>query len=308
MEILVYGAGNIGSLYAALLHEAGQDVSILARGSRLADIRAKGVRLEEFHSGRRTTTRVKTAERFEPDDFFDLVLVALPKNHIAEVLPILAETRHAANVMFFGNNAAGFDELTQTIGRSRVLFGFPGAAAVRGEDRLRYLILSRHEQPTTIGEIDGTVSARLRVIGECLRSAGFPVTCCANMDAWLKTHAMEIVPTACALYMAEGDSQRLAQSPDVLRLLIRAIREGYRVLHERGVPVTPATHRIVEWLPEPLLLALAKRRIGSEATSIKVGHAQAAREEMKSIAEEIRTLTGSASTSTPAMDRLNKFL
>ncbi len=38
MKILVYGAGNIGSLYAALLKESGQDVSILARGKRLADL------------------------------------------------------------------------------------------------------------------------------------------------------------------------------------------------------------------------------------------------------------------------------
>ncbi|NOQ84098.1 MAG: hypothetical protein GQ551_08820 [Myxococcales bacterium] len=34
MRILVYGAGNIGSLYAGLLSHAGHDVSILARGER----------------------------------------------------------------------------------------------------------------------------------------------------------------------------------------------------------------------------------------------------------------------------------
>lgn len=34
MRILVYGAGNMGGLYAALLQESGQDVSILARGAR----------------------------------------------------------------------------------------------------------------------------------------------------------------------------------------------------------------------------------------------------------------------------------
>lgn len=43
MRILVYGAGNIGSLYAALLKQSGQDVSILARGKRLADISQRGI-------------------------------------------------------------------------------------------------------------------------------------------------------------------------------------------------------------------------------------------------------------------------
>ena len=32
MKILVYGAGYIGSLYAAKLEESGNDVTILARG------------------------------------------------------------------------------------------------------------------------------------------------------------------------------------------------------------------------------------------------------------------------------------
>jgi 2-dehydropantoate 2-reductase len=47
MRILVYGAGNMGCLYAALLQESGQDVSVLARGTRLADIRDHGIRLQD---------------------------------------------------------------------------------------------------------------------------------------------------------------------------------------------------------------------------------------------------------------------
>ena len=43
MKILIYGAGVMGSLYAARLKESGQDVSILARGQRLADIRERGI-------------------------------------------------------------------------------------------------------------------------------------------------------------------------------------------------------------------------------------------------------------------------
>ncbi len=34
MDILVYGAGVLGSLYAARLQQAGQHVTILARGPR----------------------------------------------------------------------------------------------------------------------------------------------------------------------------------------------------------------------------------------------------------------------------------
>lgn len=48
MKILVYGAGVQGSVFAALLHRAGQNVKILARGQRLADNREQGILLESW--------------------------------------------------------------------------------------------------------------------------------------------------------------------------------------------------------------------------------------------------------------------
>lgn len=39
MRILIYGAGVIGSLYAALFSASGVDTTVYARGRRLADLR-----------------------------------------------------------------------------------------------------------------------------------------------------------------------------------------------------------------------------------------------------------------------------
>ena len=111
MKILVYGAGVLGSLYAARVQEAGHAVSILARGQRLADIREHGIVLEEALTGHRTATHVNVVEQLAPEDAYDLVVVLLPKNHVSEVLPALAANRHTPNVLFMGNNAAGPDEM-----------------------------------------------------------------------------------------------------------------------------------------------------------------------------------------------------
>ena len=43
MRILIFGAGVIGSLYAALLAEAGYDVSVYARGRRLESLTQDGL-------------------------------------------------------------------------------------------------------------------------------------------------------------------------------------------------------------------------------------------------------------------------
>jgi 2-dehydropantoate 2-reductase len=308
MKILVYGAGNIGSLYAALLAESGQDVSILARGIRLADIRDHAIQLEDVVTGKQTTARVKAVERLDAGDDYDLVLVVLPKNYVSEVLPILAANRQTTSVMFFGNNAAGPQEMIEALGRDRVLLGFPGAASVTHDHSIRYLILSAREQPTTIGELDGTSSRRIKAIADALKTAGFRVSMCSNMDAWLKTHAAEISPTANALYTAGVDARRLARTRDALVLMLRAIREGYRVLSALGIPVTPKSHRVFQWLPEPLLLVLMRRMVESDTTSIKIGHALGARDEMKTLADEFHELIRRAGVRTPSVDILNRHL
>ncbi len=310
MKILVYGAGNLGSLYAARLKESGQDVSILARGERLARIREQGLELDNFVTGEKSTTPVDAVERLDPEDAYDLVLVVMPKHRVTEVLPVLAENRETPSILFMNNNAAGPGVMVEALDRDRVLLGFAGAAGVADADGrvIRYIITTAREQPTTIGELDGQRSSRIETIADVLKKAGFPVAICSNMDAWLKTHVAEISPTANALYMAGGDPQQLAGNRDAMLLMIRAIREGYRVLRALGIPITPPNHRVFEWIPEVLLLALMKRMVASDTAAIKMGHAQGARKEMKLIADEFRALAKETSVPTPAMDRLYQSL
>ncbi len=308
MRILVYGAGNIGCLYAGLLARSGQQVSILARGRRLADLRARGIRLVEWATDREVAVRVPAVDRLDPEDGYDLVLVVLPRHRVAETLPVLAASQRTPSVMFFGNNAAGPGELVEALGPERVLLGFPGAAAYPDGDTIRYLICSALEQPTTIGELDGTRSPRIREIGAALKQAGFPVSICPRMDAWLKTHAVKIVPTVMALFMSGGDRLRMARTRDSLVLMLRAIREGYQVLERLGVPITPGNHRLLQWLPERLLVAMMRRMVASEATAVKIGHAAGGRREWQAIARELRSLVAEAEVPSPALDELYPYL
>ena len=238
------------------------------------------------------------------------MLVILPKQSVTEVLPVLAENRRTPSILFMSNNAAGPGEMVEALTRDRVLLGFAGAAGVADADGrvIRYLITSAREQPTTIGELDGQRSSRIEDIADVLKKAGFPVAICSNMDAWLKTHVAEISPTANALYMAGGDPRQLAGNRDAMLLMLRAIREGYRVLKVLRIPITPASHRIFEWIPEVFLLALMKRMVADDTTAIKMGHAQGARKEMQLIAGEFRALSKKTSVPTPAMDHLYRYI
>ena len=54
MRIVVVGSGVIGSIYGGRLARSGHDVTLLARGQRLADLRAHGLVLEDADWRRRT--------------------------------------------------------------------------------------------------------------------------------------------------------------------------------------------------------------------------------------------------------------
>jgi 2-dehydropantoate 2-reductase len=304
MRILIYGAGNIGCLYASRLAQAGQDVAILARGDRISALRDHGITLEDGVSGERTTTAVPVVDCLEPADAYDLVLVVLPKPALAEVLPILAANEHTPSVMFFGNNAAGPGLMVSALGADRVLLGFPGAAAIPHDGAIRYVITSRQEQPTTIGELDGKRSERIAAIASAFERAGFPADICANMDAWLKTHVAKILPTGGALFYAGGQVEQLASNREALQLMVRAMREGLEVLRANNIPITPSNHRVLLWLPESLTVFLMKKMFASKTMAIKVGHAQQAMDEWRLLRDEFRALSADTGVAMPAMERL----
>ncbi|MGD8737219.1 MAG: 2-dehydropantoate 2-reductase N-terminal domain-containing protein, partial [Anaerolineae bacterium] len=256
-QILVYGAGPLGSLFAARLQEGGNEVSILARGQRLADLREHGIVLVDVLTDVQTVTRVKVVDRLAPEDAYDLVLVIMRKNHALQILPVLAANQHTPNVLFLMNNAAGPGALVGALGQERVLIGFPGSAGYR-EGHIVHCLTGTEDDKASVlfGEVDGRITARTREVAHILDSApGFRAEIHTDMDTWLKYHVALLFPTlAPALYAAGVDNYRLARTRDLVVLTIRAMREAFRVLRAKGLPVTPSKFKVIEWLPEPILV------------------------------------------------------
>lgn len=309
MKILVYGAGVLGSLYAARLQAAGEDVSILARGRRLAEIREQGIVLENSRNGARSAAPMRAVERLDAEDAYDWVLILVRRNQLASVVPDLAANGNTPNLLFMVNNASDPNELANLVGQERVLLGFPGAGGTRQGGLVRYSVLPGLIQPTTVGELDGRISPRLREIAGILRRAGFPVAVSRRMEAWLKTHAAWVSQVANALYMVGGSNYHLARTRDAVVLMVRAIREGFRMLTALGYPVEPARLRAFEWLPESLLVFAWRRVLATEwAETVMARHACAARDEMKQLADDLQVLARAAPVATPAIDRLYTYI
>jgi 2-dehydropantoate 2-reductase len=312
MKILVYGAGPLGSIFAARLHAAGHAVRLLARGRRFEELRQYGVVITDVISNQTTVTQVPLVERLDPQDDYDLVLVVMRKNRLSEALPALAANANTPNILFLMNNAAGPSEMTAALGAARVMLGFPTSGGYRDGHIIRALAGAADDPATIpIGEIDGRTQPRTEQVAEALRSMeGYKVEIRNDMDAWLRTHVALLMPSiAPAFYAAGSNLERLAKTRDLLVLTVRAVREGFHVLRETGFPITPRRLRQFEWLPEPVLVAFLQRLLARpEMETALAGHARAAPDEIRHLVGEFLALRAKTNVETPAINALLPYL
>jgi 2-dehydropantoate 2-reductase len=306
MKILVYGAGVQGSVFAVSLHRAGHEVKILARGQRLADISEHGIVLERLGTAQQVT-RVPAVERLEPTDGFDLVLVALQTGQVGDVLPILAANDRIPTVAFFMNNVTGPDEIVRAIGANRVLLGFGLFGGIRDGSIVRWASGEKSSAPVdaVLGELDGSVTPRLRTVMEVLEQAGIRTTAQPNMDAWLKAHWALVGPMARAINKTGNDPYRLAGERDLLVKMVEAQCEGFRVISVLGLPLAPTRLKVMLRLPNWLSVAVVRKLLRTESAKLALaGHAAAGGAEFQLLDRDFRALIEKASLPTPAIDEL----
>jgi 2-dehydropantoate 2-reductase len=216
---------------------------------------------------------------------------------------MLAQNHRIPSVLFLGNNAAGTRDMVQALGRERVLTGMVNAGGEHDGHVVRYIRAKWF--PVLFAELDDRPTPRTTAITRMFRSAGLPARVVKNVEAYQKTHAAGVPSLAGALYMAGGDIRRLAHTPKHLRLFVQGLREALRALRADGTPLRPSATRLVEWIPLPVLL-LALRFFF--ATRLAVvggqGHGNAAPDEMKELADELREILRRSGRLSPACDVL----
>jgi 2-dehydropantoate 2-reductase len=290
MRILVYGAGVIGTLYAARLQEAKHQVTVLARGSRLADIQRDGLVLEDFISGMRSTSSIAVTGRFGAEDTYDVVLVAVRWDQLPSVMPDLAANRNIPTTLFMLNNPLGSAALVDALGPDRVMLGFPGAGGRLDGQVVRYAMIA--QQPTTLGEPCGKLTSRLGALAETFRAAGFNTRIDSDMEAWLACHAFFVTSVCGAIYLAGAHCEQLGNNRAVLELMVNGVREGFQAVRALGRPVHPKSLKVLfTWLPRRFAVYYWRHFFSRPmAEFVFAQHARHAYGEMRALAGECRLL------------------
>lgn len=245
MRILIYGAGVIGSLYGALLAEAGFDVSVYARGKRLESLSREGLRYR--YKGKTLTAPVTVLSKIAPDDRYDFIFLTVRENQLHMALQELS-ANGSPRIVTMVNSLETYDQWETVCGKGRIIPAFPGAGGGFDGDVLDAALTPRMIQPTTFGKTDGTEKALARVF----RKAKIPCAVVEDMHAWQLCHLAMVVPLADAYYAA-ADSGNAGKDAALMRKTAKQIRENFSAIAARKIRLSPGKMQAFRYLPVPLV-------------------------------------------------------
>ncbi len=302
-RILVIGAGVNGSVCAAGLQRAGANVTVLARGRRYAELSEQGIVIENPIKNTRSVTKVPLIALLAPQDVYEYILVIIRKNQMLDLLPVLAEN-HSPNIVFMVNNPSGPEVYTAALGRERVMLGFVFAGGKRDGSVIRAIGGPGDSVGTPpFGELDGTVTPRLKRLVAIFRQAGFKADISRHMSDYLATHACMVAPLARLLIKNGSDTYALARSTPDLRLCVDAMRAVPAVLRANGFRVVPAGNAFLfAILPRFLLVAIMRRFLATRLAEVGAAwHCQQAPDEMRQLGVELMVLVEISGLPVPAL-------
>ena len=238
MEILIVGAGVIGTIYGSILADAGHAVTHYVRpGKKKTLENGISVRLLDGRSKKPTersfTYNLKLTEELSAAHHYDLFIVSVRHYHIASVLPIIKDHIGQADLLFFNGIWKGLDEINQYISPSKYLWGFPVAGGGFDGQDLNGAVLGEIH----LGELTGESTARLQRIRNVFEQAHIKVDVQSNMLHWLWVHFAINCGVIGAAFKA-GGAKQLLSSIGNLRKAILAGRDALSVCRARGVDVS----------------------------------------------------------------------
>ena len=281
MRILIYGAGVIGSLYAALFAEAGYDTSIYARGKRLEFLKKNGLLYKKKQNIRRAEATI--LGELSDNDAYDFILLTVRENQLYEALAELKNNKSNIIVTMV-NSLDSYKKWEDIVGKGRILPAFPGAGgSINNDGILDAALTPRMIQPTTFAEISGNKSEKTKQFSKILRHAHIPYQKVVDMHMWQLCHLAMVVPIADAYYEADCP-ERAGRDWKIMKKTAERLKRNFIFLRKQDGKLSPWKMNIFCFLPLQILMvtlvATFRSRFGDK---FMYQHAMKAPDEMKEL-------------------------
>ena len=253
MKIAVVGAGAIGGYLGARLSLAGEDVTFIARNRNLAAINAHGFRLILEDGSQQDARAVRAVQDMADAGPQDVVLLTLKAHQLRDVLPQLRTLFRPDTVVvtmingvpwwyfhklagpFEGRAVASVDPdglIAASIEPERIIGSVVYPAAELLEPGVVRVIEGNR---FTLGEPDGSRSARVEALSIAMMRAGFksPVAKDIRAEIWIKLWGnLSFNPISALTHATLVD---ICQFPVARELATNMMREAQSVAESLGV-------------------------------------------------------------------------
>ncbi len=251
MRICIFGAGAIGGYLAVELALAGQDVTVIARGPHLAAMQANGLRLRI--GGTEKVARIRAVQDPAEAGPQDYVFVTLKAHSVPPVAGQIARLLGPETAIVTGMNGVPYwyfhgidspwrDRRIEAVDPGGVLSEKLPAARVIG-----CVVYPACEVPEpgviehiegdrfTLGEPDGSKSARAEALGQAMVAAGFKAPVRPNIrdEIWIKLWGNLAFNPLSALTRATLDV--LATEPEIRGVARAMMVEAQAIAEKLGV-------------------------------------------------------------------------
>jgi len=243
MRLLVLGAGALGGFFGGKLLRGGADITFLVRPRRAAQLRRDGLIVRAQDGEIRSP--VRTIQQAEIEAPYDVVLLACKAYDLESAMAAIGPAigRDSA-VLPLLNGIAHIDLLKQHFGEKRVLGGLtvinaalmPDGAIQQSQLRINV---------TSIGELNGQLSARCEAIQKALAAGGIPADISTDIveAMWAKFFGFACIAAICALTRSRAGA--IAEAVSGPWLVSGLLDECTRIVTAEGHPPSP---EIAGWI------------------------------------------------------------
>jgi 2-dehydropantoate 2-reductase len=209
-KILIVGAGAVGGYFGARLAAAGRDVTFLVRPKRAEALHGQGLQVKSPLGDLTLQPKLATAEDLSGP--FDLIFLSVKGYALEAAMQDLAPAVGPGSMILpVLNGMAHMDRLEAHFGRD-VLIGGACRVAVTLEDGVIRQLTPL--QQIGYGELDGTVSERIRAVDAAMQGLGFDAVISTRIlpDMWEKWVQLASLGAAtCAARSARSWPHRAAR-------------------------------------------------------------------------------------------------
>jgi 2-dehydropantoate 2-reductase len=170
MKIAILGAGSLGTIIGAMLSKAGLDVTLVdANKAHVEAMNKNGARVT---GGTDLTSAVKACQPGDLDGTYDLVIYTVKSTFDDKALPQILPHLDKKGMLITLQNGIPEEKVASFVGRDRVLGGAVGWGAILLSPGVSELTCAPDKMTYDLGELDGTLSDRVKTVKDVLDKAG----------------------------------------------------------------------------------------------------------------------------------------